>query len=216
MIHEDLQCKEPPPAKPCSMDHLHKGLRDGARLHAFRSGGGLRVVWLKEGAKLVGYGEHPYVEEALRHADEDTAAGQRKYTEVYGKIYDHYYTGSASPYSDLDAWLLRGGTFDVVYQDGQFQAMMKNIEDTHIPKDVKERVRTTCQAETFSSRGYTYEVSPFRFPNGESGVSTRAIDTPPGKNEPMLWDAIRTGYGATLLEALAAAMTAQPEEDQTP
>ena len=74
-----LASKEPPPAQPCSLDHLQQALRNGAKLHAFLSGGGLRVVRLEKGGKLLGYGEHPYIEEALRHADEDTEAGGRPY-----------------------------------------------------------------------------------------------------------------------------------------
>jgi hypothetical protein len=194
------------------MDHIHKGLREGARLHAFLSGGGLRVVRLEKEGKLIGYGEHPYIEEALRHADEDTAAGQRDYKKVYGKIYDHYYTGSSSPSSDLDAWVRQGRTFDVTYEDGQFQATMGSLEDTHIPKDMQERVKTTGQAETFTSRGYTYEVTPCRFANGEIGVSGKVLETTLDTNKAWMYHAVRTGRGTTLLEALTNAMAAEPKE----
>jgi hypothetical protein len=170
------------------------------------------VVRLDKGDKLIGYGEHPYIEEALRHADEDTAAGQRDYKKVYGKLYDHYYTGSASPSSDLDAWILRGRTFDVTHEAGQFVAILKSIEDTTIPKDMQERVKQTGKKETFTSRGYTYEITPCRFPNGEIGVSGRVLDTTLDKNKAWMWDALRTGRGATILEALTNGMTAEPKE----
>lgn len=95
---------------------LEQALRDGCKVHAFRSGGGLRVIRIttKDG-QLKGYGEHPQVEDALSHANEDFLAGGRPYQEVYGGSKPNYLTGSSEPTSPLDDWLLHGHTFDAWY-----------------------------------------------------------------------------------------------------
>lgn len=62
-----------------SMEQLEQALRAGGQLHAFRSGGGLRVVRVERDAGLVAYGEHPHMGDALRLAGEDYAAGQQCY-----------------------------------------------------------------------------------------------------------------------------------------
>ena len=70
-----------------SYPNLQEALKNGANLHAFLSGGGLRVVRIekmnKETGKkeLLSYGEHPYFSGALVHADED-----------FGLTYEQQYT----------------------------------------------------------------------------------------------------------------------------
>lgn len=54
-----------------AMGVLEDPLMEGGRLHAFRSGGGLRVVRLEYGQKLRGYGEHYDIGTALCHCAED-------------------------------------------------------------------------------------------------------------------------------------------------
>jgi hypothetical protein len=41
--------------------NLEKALNDGAKIHIFRSGGGLRVIRVEKKGKLISYGEHPYL-----------------------------------------------------------------------------------------------------------------------------------------------------------
>jgi hypothetical protein len=101
-------------------------IQAGASLHAFRSGGGLRVVTIcpqfdqKKG--LGGYGEHPYIYDALAIAEEDAIAGGREYEEVYGenKLHPHYLTGDSTPAGGLDAWVLCGRSFDIVFENKMF------------------------------------------------------------------------------------------------
>ena len=82
------------------MQMLEGALRKGNVIRAFLSGGRLRVVHIEKGrhGKLTGYGEHPNIEDALKHAAEDFAAGQRDYKKVYGEkgLYPHYLSGSSS------------------------------------------------------------------------------------------------------------------------
>lgn len=105
------------PESQLSYSGVQQALDSVARLHTFRSGGGLRVVRLERDGTLVGYGEHPNIEDAMSHADEDYLAGGRKYKQVYGKIYPHYLTGSSHASSILDSWISRGFTVDAVRND---------------------------------------------------------------------------------------------------
>ncbi len=129
------------------LSFIEQALRDGHNLHAFRSGGGLRVVYVRKPAPAcpetaeIGYGEHPYVEEALRHCGEDIQAGHRDYKAVYGGKYDHYLTGSASPSSELDRWLLNGHSFDIRFQGGQFVFEGGYLYQRRLPKEVEAQLK---------------------------------------------------------------------------
>lgn len=203
---------------------LEGALRKGNVMHAFLSGGGLRVIRLEKGrhGKLTGYGEHPYVDEALRHTAEDFAAGGRPYNKVYGTfdldhpeggekgIYPMYLTGASAPEGELDAWVRQGHTFDARFENGEFVFELKGLEESRTPKDVVER----CTAgETFKwtdDRGVTFECTPSRFPNGERCCSTRIVAKPAGMADHRAWMyyAKRTGKGLTLEAALAEAFKA--------
>lgn len=107
---------------------LEEALRAGCRMHAFSSGGGLRVVRIERSGKSVAYGEHPYINEALRIAAEDYKAGGRAYQDVYGKIEKEYLTGDPCPNSDLDMWVRKGSTFDAWFEDELFVFELKGLK----------------------------------------------------------------------------------------
>lgn len=99
-----------------SLQNITRQLLKGNVLHAFRSGGGLRVIRIEEskrGGKLVGYGEYPHVQEALVLANKTLG--------LFGRIPKKsvYWTGSSIPQDELDAWLLNGRTFDAFTEDGE-------------------------------------------------------------------------------------------------
>ena len=107
-----------------SYPHLEEALKDGAKMHVFLSGGGLRVVGLekkKDSKEDIGheedehlsYGEFPYFSGALSHAEEDFGLS---YSEQYGKKHVHYLTGAyPMPFDVIDVYLKAGGSFVVVY-----------------------------------------------------------------------------------------------------
>jgi hypothetical protein len=105
-----------------SYPNLQEALKNGANLHAFLSGGSLRVVRIekmnKETGKkeLLSYGEHPYFSGALVHADEDFGLSyEQQYTAENAK-HRHYLTGAYSlPYDALDAHIKAGRSIDVFY-----------------------------------------------------------------------------------------------------
>lgn len=100
-------------------ENLDRALQDGCVVRAFRSGGGVRVVRVERDENLVGYGEHPHIEEALELAD-------RSYLDPKFDG-DYYLTGSPEPSSKLDAHLLRGRKFRAVYQRGDFQGQGPHV-----------------------------------------------------------------------------------------
>lgn len=155
--------------------NIESALRSGHNLRAFRSGGGLRVVRIEDlDAKLRGYGEHPYIETALQYADDDYIADTRPYHEVYGGTEDHYLTGSGESSSLLDDWVLRGQTFDAMFQDNSFVFILYGFEKDKFPEEAWSTIKTggTYQWE---KRGYLLEASPSVFPNGDIGARIDCI-----------------------------------------
>ena len=205
------------PMNPASLATLEKGLREGARLHAFRSGGGLRVVRLDMPGDIPkGYGEHYAVEVAIDHTAEDYLAGVRLYNEVYGEdaLYPHYLTGSSAPNSPLDLWLLKGSTFDAYVDKDEFVFELKGYEDTQHPPGVMERARAG-ETVLWENRGYTYESKLSNFRGGSGGVSTSIVKSPEGKrsgSDPWMYRITKTGRASTLTQALDAAFLAPSVE----
>lgn len=196
---------------------IEKALKNGCKLHGFRSGGGLRVISIEKGSKSKGYGEHPNVEDALSHANEDVLAGGREYKKVYGKLKPHYLTGSQTATSSLDDWLLRGNTIDAYAQKGKVIVELRGYAQTETPDSVNVQIKQTGQPVVWLNRGYTYETRPDRFPNGEHCESTRIISKPEGKNvsssDPWMYNIVKTGEGKTIFEAIESALNAEEIEE---
>ena len=99
-------------------DSIDEALKDGFTIHAFRSGGGLRVLSMKR-PETVGekfgisdekkfYAEGATLNDAMRILKDDVKAGGRKYKDVYGVLEEHYLTGSYSDKDELDNWVASG------------------------------------------------------------------------------------------------------------
>ncbi len=193
---------------------LEEALRDGCRLHGFRSGGGLRVIRVEDqkGA-LRGYGEHPHVEEALAHANEDLIAGGRPYKEVYGKSETHYLTGSCDASSDLDRWLLRGKDIDAFTEGREFVVQLRGLETFELPEMVRVLTLRSGRATRYHDRGIMYIARPSFFPNGEPCVSTTAI-LPLAQltKDPWFYRVQKTGKADSLVNAMDFALRAEPVE----
>lgn len=223
--------------KPMDMEtaiaSLEKALLSGHALHTFRSGGGLQVVRIEKvdgnarRGELKGYGEHPHINEALRHAGEDFATGGRPYAEVYGTcdwdnpenskegIYPMYLTGTHDVVGKLDQWV-KQNTVDARGRDGQIEVELRGWAHQALPDSVQDRCtrgRETIEWE--SERGCKFKTSPFTFPgNGEPGCSTQTLSMPEGMRPHRAWDwrTKQIGRGATFADALNAAFAAKPEE----
>ena len=193
---------------------IETALQTGCRLHSFLSGGGLRVIRLEtENRVLKGYGEHPHVDDALAHANEDYLAGGRDYYEVYGENgkYPHYLTGSTSTTSELDAWVRQGRTFDAWWENDQFVLELHGMQDIHAPKELHERVLATGKREIWEDRGFRYEITRSKLANG-TGTSMSCLN--PRKNgiTHFMYNFTKNGRGKTFAEALTAAFAAEQVE----
>ena len=86
--------------------NLEKALKDGAKIHIFRSGGGLRVVSVKRGGEIVSYGEYPYLSGALAHAESDFGLNYEEQYSGKKAKHRHYLTGAQPESFDLmDAYV---------------------------------------------------------------------------------------------------------------
>lgn len=159
--------------------HIENALKEGYKLHAFRSGGGLRVLRLECDNKPLLYGESADLKNALRILNDDAKAGGRKYSNVYGKIEDHYLTGSyASDADELDSWICSGKPFDVFFNKdtNQFVVDMSSKEDIKTPDVIAQRVFKKFETVYWAlpGRDYIYKSSPSLFRSGV-GMTTETI-----------------------------------------
>lgn len=185
---------------------IEAALRDGARIHAFRSGGGLRVVRVNDAAgTFIAYGEHPHIEDALEHAEWSLANGTTDYKTMYSgenAQFTQYYTGSTEPSSPVDQWVLSGHTFDVFYVDGAFMAVCLDTVMIETPQFVwdatlKQGVTTYWE----DSRGVQFTVRPTRFPDGSMGATMDHTLVPEGVDT-LFTKSISESIGSTVLDAL--------------
>jgi hypothetical protein len=192
---------------------LGQALDSGLFFYAFRSGGGLRVLSLGETPKSQKYyGEHPNVMDALAILCDDYKAGGRRYEDVYGKLCPHYYTGSFTPDSELDRWVLQGNTVYASSESGKVVVTLKGYNRWVLPKDIQQAVLHDGVSRETRGRGYIYTSSLSSFPNGDPCVSTSArredgSDTKGG--DAFMWKGTKTGHGNTFFEAVEEALKAE-------
>jgi hypothetical protein len=156
------------------IETIETALYNGAKMHCFLSGGGLRVVRLERNGKLVGYGEHPHLEDALSHAAEDYEAGGRDYAAVYGGDKPLYLTGSTQPTGPLDAWVRQGRTIDAIVAGNHIVVTMEGYGENRTPDDVAKRVFAGETVE-WEARGLKFKSRPEPFPNGDPGCMTECL-----------------------------------------
>lgn len=198
---------------------IEAALKGGCKLHAFLSGGGLRVVRLEKRGKLKGYGEHYAVEEALAHADVDYMAGGRKYDTVYGGSEPHYLTGSSMPSGPLDAWLLHGRSFDAWSEGAEIVARLNGYAyaSDAAPPGIHDRVRGTGVPESWEHRGYVYSVTRDRFPGSGAPCTVQTVVSMPARHgqsgtDSIMYHIAKTGRGEHVWAALGAALEAEAVE----
>ena len=160
-----------------NFDGLTKSiLTDNCKIHTFRSGGGLRVVGVSTPKKEKGYGEHPDLMEAFRHANEDYLAGGRPYKEGYGKLYDHYLTGSTGSSSAMDQFVKAGYNIDLEKSADKKVLLTANwSEHIEMPEHLKNIVMKEGLTVVWESDGRTFESYPVKFANGEIGYGTKYV-----------------------------------------
>ena len=210
-----------------NMEHIEVALKDGANLHCFRSGGGLRVARLEIEQELVGYGEHPNLLTALSHVGEDFKDGGLEYSEKYGENgkHTHYLTGTHDTDSWADGILLQGGTLDAEYKEivlpgapggvrRLFKVHLKSTGRHRTPEEIVDDVIANGTVRTHTDRGYTYESKREHYPGGPScTTSVIGMQYFLGTNyNASHYDVIQTGVGETFIEALINAENTMPLE----
>lgn len=204
-----------PPKEMPDLPGIAEALREGFRMHAFLSGGGLRVVSLRRGDEDRGYGEHPHIEVALCHLDEDYLAGGLPYSEMYcgpNAKYSHYLTGATLPTSNLDSWVSMGRTFDCWQEGEDVVLVLHGHKHTEIPDIVKKNVDETGEPSEWLERGNLYQTLPSRFPNGDPCYSTRVLLRSDDGRDPWFYPITKTGRGSTFWAAMLAAFEAPDVE----
>ena len=191
------------------MEVLSGALKQGVKLHAFRSGGGLRVVSLSRAGKE-GYGEHPNIEDALSHAAEDFTAGGRPYKDVYGKSKPHYLTGSSTASSGLDQWILQGHTVDArMADDGAIEVVLGGYAHQELSENVRKEASAGAVVR-WRARGRLFESKRSERGGCITDCIERPADAKPGDD--WMYKITRTGRGKDLGEAIVAALKAPEVE----
>jgi hypothetical protein len=195
------------------LTRIEMALKDGARMHGFLSGGGLRVVRIEKDGELKGYGEHPNVEEALSHANKDILYGGRPYKLVYGVLNPHYLTGSSTASSRLDGWLLKGNTFDSYAKRQSIITELRGYSYVDPPEDIIAKVEASRKPVEWSFRGYTYRTV-YDTLGGEVCHSTKLLS--PAKNgaDPWMYGIMKRGKGNGFYESLEKAFGDKGVEEE--
>jgi hypothetical protein len=193
---------------------IEKALKQGCKMHGFCSGGGLRVVRVEQKGKLKGYGEHPNVEDALSHANEDLSFGGRVYSKVYGVLKPHYLTGSSEETSSLDAWLLIGNTFDAYVDCKSVIVELRGYAKTEVPQNVIAELDKDGRVVRWTNREYIYETTASIFPDGKYRQSTKIVSGSykTGAN-PWIYNIVKKGLGKNFFGALEKALGAPEVEE---
>jgi len=161
---------------------------------------------LEKQGKLVGYGESIYVEDAFNELVSDYRA-QKEYV-------CKYLTGGMEATSALDGWLLKGHAFDVDTRGIDIRVTLEGYEKTTHPDGYSERVMAG-ETLTFENRGYTYEMHPYVFPNGDPCTQISVIASPEDARsnaDPWHYPIKKVGSARTLTGAFAAAFAAPSVE----
>lgn len=199
---------------------LDEALIRGADLHIFRSDGGLRVARLQirdngGETRLVAYGEHPHLEEALVHIREDYIAGGRPYSEVYGKLHDHYLTGSSSSSTPADDWIRGGHTIDAWHDGQEFVVAARGF--VHIPFPQEEAgliwKRKMTKRWIEDSLGRVCLLVPSYFPGKNRSCAMKTLYAPPNSSPSGFLKVDHQGRGSTFEAALLATFEVGPKVD---
>lgn len=187
-------------------------LKEGWRLHAFLSAGGLRVVTLVgEKNETEFYGEAPSLVTALKYLIEDFRAGGREYGAVYGKKYPHYLTGgypnrkgNVTLLDLLDQHVFKGNPLDAFYERELFRVHLSFPGyEVKTPDEINDKAQQEQKTIEWEFLGSKKKTGPFQFPNGEWGTFTSpGVDT---------FTVIKKGQGDTFMKAAMLAVASVGE-----
>ncbi len=184
----------------------NKALKEGCKVYSFRSGGGLRVIRIEKGKKLMGYGDYWNVEIALSRASKEYLTGKDQNE-------PRYLTGSSTASSPLDSWILRGRDLEAWRENDKIVCQLKGLAYVEYPKDITEEVIKTGKPVVWTSdRGYTYRLTKYYYADSAVGVISEVIKRPEGDDFSIMYHITKTGYGKNFSEAVKNALRAKEVE----
>jgi len=131
-----------------SYPNLEKALKEGAKIHVFKSGGGLRVVRLEKDEELISYGEHPYFSTALSHAESDFELSYEEQYEGENAKHQFYAFGvHPLPNDAIDMYVYHHGiAFDIFYSKkwNSFVCVSDVYESQEIKQHLKDPENFDC------------------------------------------------------------------------
>ncbi len=138
---------------------IAKKLINGAKIHGFSSGGGVRVLRIDNMVGETYYAEGANIDEAFLELEKNIKTGKQGIC---------YMTGGYAN-GKFDAWTRVQGGFDMVYnsQSGMVEVALNWTHYHHAPREVVETVRQTKQSMTVTdTTGRTWLVSYLHRMNG--------------------------------------------------
>ena len=208
------------------LNNLDEALKAGNKLKVFRSGGGLRVMYMwdrYDNTKTTTYyGESHDFDNALRVLNNDIQAGHREYKDVYGPIEQHYLTGSyGNEENKVDFWVVSGHTIMAEYVDEfkGFEHIEVELLGSSQQKYPQEIINRCTNGESLWWKYDDSEIvrlsQQYTFPgNGEKGCTSKIIFNPKKEETGPHEKILIVGEGDTFLSALLDAMK-QLNEHQT-
>jgi hypothetical protein len=197
------------------LPNLERAIRAGCEVRTFLSGGGLRVTRVEKRGVLRGYGEAPYANESLAHADEDYAAGGRPYAEVYGGAKPHYLTGESDPCDAFDAWILQGRSMRASLETKwiRVRVVLEGFCQSTAPEKLMTDAKRNGSA-IWHDRGHRVTISwtDHFFANGSGGWSFDGSMDAGGRPWESFYSVTRTGDGDSIMSAIANALIASDVE----
>lgn len=159
------------------LGHIEDALRKGARLNAFISGTGLRVVKVT-GNDIKGYGEGECIEEALLYCNHNLNCPDEKLTPSD--------LGFELPTSLLDKRMGRGQKFYAWYDGMNICIQWRSLEEFKLPPAIRLQVIDMQEALPYRDpiRKFIYVVKPTTMPgNGMKTVEITTAHVPEGQTE---------------------------------
>jgi hypothetical protein len=193
---------------------IEDSLRKGNTLYADTSGSALRIVTVERQGKILGSGQQPTIEEALREANEDLWLKANPGNDTYAIEYPRYLRGSSESPSQLDNLMFnRSYSFKAKQDDeGKIVVKMKGYKsDEDMPDEVLEKLTKDKESVEYEDmRGVVFRADHDSADGGR--FYPDAIEVPEGANPDTRhythysYKVSRSGRGDTLQEAIIDAL----------
>lgn len=195
---------------------IEDSLRKGYMLHADTSGSGLRIVTIEQKGEVLGRGQQPTIEEALREANEDLWLKTHPGNDTYAIEYPRYLSGSSESPSQLDNLMFNRSYSFKAKQDKEGKIVVKmrgykseeDMPDEALDKLIKDKE----PVEYTDVRGVVFRAEYDDDSASKGEFYPDVIEVPEGLNPDTRhythysYEVTRSGQGNTLQEAIIDAL----------